>query len=76
VEQARLNLAWTRVNSPIAGVAGISKSQVGDLVNPQTVMTTVSQVDPIKVLLNISEKEYMRYASRIQQLPAEPRRPH
>jgi membrane fusion protein (multidrug efflux system) len=72
VEQARLNLGWTRVNSPIAGIAGISKSQVGDLVNPQTVMTTVSQVDPIKVLLNISEKEYMRYANRIQQLPSNP----
>ena len=65
VQQARLNLTWTEVRSPIAGVAGIAKAQVGDLVNPQTVMTTVSQVDPIKVIINISEKEYMRYAAQI-----------
>jgi RND family efflux transporter MFP subunit len=69
VQQARLNLTWTRVLSPIAGVVGIAKSQVGDLVNPQTVMTTVSQVDPIKVVFSISEKEYMRYADQINQPP-------
>jgi RND family efflux transporter MFP subunit len=69
VRQARLNLTWTRVLSPISGVVGISKSQVGDLVNPQTVMTTVSQVDPIKVVFSISEKEYMRYANEINQPP-------
>src|SRR5262245_6920801 len=44
VEQAQLNLNWTRVTSPIDGVVGIAKSQVGDLVTPQTLMTTVSQV--------------------------------
>jgi RND family efflux transporter MFP subunit len=74
VTQARLNLAWTRVVSPIAGVVGIAKSQVGDLVNPQTIMTSVSQVDPIKVIFNISEKEYLRYADRIQQMPADSNR--
>jgi membrane fusion protein (multidrug efflux system) len=68
VQQARLNLTWTQVLSPIAGVVGIAKAQVGDLVNPQTVMTSVSQVDPIKVVLNISEKEYLRYAQRINSL--------
>jgi membrane fusion protein (multidrug efflux system) len=65
VEQAQLNLDWTRVASPITGVVGIALAQVGDLVNPQTVMTTVSQVDPIKVHFNISEKEYLRYAEKI-----------
>src|SRR5439155_24839965 len=50
VEQAQLNLAWTRVTSPIDGIAGIAKSQVGDLVNGQTTMTTVSVLDPIKVI--------------------------
>jgi membrane fusion protein (multidrug efflux system) len=62
VDQAALNHGWTQVISPIAGIAGIAKAQVGDLVNAQTVMTTVSQVDPIKVLFNISEREYLRYA--------------
>jgi membrane fusion protein (multidrug efflux system) len=70
LQQARLNLDWTRVTSPISGVVGIAKSQVGDLVNSQTVMTTVSQVDPIKVNLNISEQEYLRYAKLINQREA------
>jgi len=65
VAQAQLNLDWTRVASPITGVVGIANAQVGDLVNPQTLMTTVSQVDPIKVHFNISEKEYLRYAEKI-----------
>jgi membrane fusion protein (multidrug efflux system) len=71
LEQARLNRVWTRVDSPIAGVVGIQKSQVGDLVTPQTLMTTVSQVDPIKVNFNISEQEYLRYAKLINQPGAE-----
>src|SRR5262249_6127682 len=57
LEKAKLDLAWTKVASPIAGIAGIAKSQVGDLVNRQTVMTTVSQVDPVKVYFNPSEQE-------------------
>lgn len=62
VEQAQLNLTWTKVTSPIDGIAGIAKSQVGDLVNGQTTMTTVSVVDPIKVYFNPSEQEYMAWA--------------
>jgi len=62
VDQAALNRGWTQVISPIAGIAGIAKAQVGVLVNAQTVMTTVSQVDPIKVLFNISERDYLSYA--------------
>jgi membrane fusion protein, multidrug efflux system len=65
VEQARLNLAWTKITSPIDGIVGIAKSQVGDLVNNQTVMTTVSTVDPIRVTYGISEREYLRFAGRI-----------
>ena len=62
VDQAALNLGWTKVSSPIAGVAGIAKAQVGDLVSAQTVMTTVSTVDPIRVTFGISERQYMRMA--------------
>jgi len=64
VEQAQLNLGWTRVTSPIDGIAGIAKSQVGDLVNGQSTMTTVSDVDPIKVFFNPSEQEYMDWAQK------------
>lgn len=62
VEQAQLNLGWTRVTSPIAGVAGIAIAQVGDLVDPTTQLTTVSQLDPIKAVIPVSEQEYLRFA--------------
>src|SRR5262245_32724977 len=65
VEQAELNLGWTHVTSPIEGIVGIAKSQVGDLVNTSTVMTTVSTVDPIRVNFGLSEKEYFRFARQI-----------
>lgn len=67
VEKARLNLGWTRVYSPIDGLAGIAPVQVGDLVTPTTVLTTVSQIDPMKVTVPITEREYLRYAGRIKE---------
>lgn len=63
---ARLNLQWSRVESPIDGVAGIASAQVGDLVSPQTLLTDVSQLDPIKVNIQIGEIDYLRFAKRIQ----------
>lgn len=68
VEQARLNLDWTKVNSPIKGIAGINQAQIGDLVGPTTVLTTVSTVDPIKVEFPISEQEYLRFAQAINKV--------
>src|ERR1700730_892109 len=61
VSTAQLNEEWARVTSPISGVAGIARQQVGDLVSTTVVMTTVSQVDPIKAHFNISEPEYLRF---------------
>jgi membrane fusion protein (multidrug efflux system) len=60
--RAQLNSGWTQVTSPIAGIAGIALAQVGTLVSTSTTMTTVSQVDPIKVQFNIAETEYLRSA--------------
>jgi len=62
LDKAQLNLDWTRVTSPIDGIAGVARVQVGDLVNGQRAMTTVSTVDPIKVFFSINEDEYMRWA--------------
>jgi membrane fusion protein (multidrug efflux system) len=62
VEQAQLNLGWTRVTAPITGVAGIAIAQIGDLVEPTTQLTTMSQLDPIKAVFPVSEQEYLRYA--------------
>jgi RND family efflux transporter MFP subunit len=62
VEQAALNLGYTRVVSLIDGIAGINTVQVGNLVGPSTILTAVSQVSPIKVYFPISEQEYLRMA--------------
>lgn len=65
VESAKLNLQWTKVYSPINGVAGIAQAQVGDLIGASTLLTTVSQVDPIKVSFPVSEKLYMQFAGQL-----------
>jgi RND family efflux transporter MFP subunit len=62
VEQASLNLGYTKVVSLIDGIAGINTVQVGNLVGPSTVLTAVSQVSPTKVYFPISEQEYLRMA--------------
>jgi len=61
LDNAKLNLGWTSVTSPIAGIAGVAKVNIGDLMTPNTVMTTVSSVDPIYVDFNIAEQDYLRF---------------
>jgi len=61
LDNAKLNLAWTTVTSPISGIAGISKVGIGDLMTPTTVMTTISAVDPIDIDFSISEQDYLRF---------------
>jgi RND family efflux transporter MFP subunit len=65
VEQAQLNLDFTNVKSPVDGIAGIAQVQIGNLVNPTSVLTSVSQINPIKAYFSISEQEYLHYAERI-----------
>ena len=65
VEQAALNLSFTKVRSLISGIAGITQVQVGNLVTPSTVLTGVSQVDPIKTYFPISGEDYLRIADKI-----------
>ncbi|MGN6593560.1 MAG: efflux RND transporter periplasmic adaptor subunit [Terriglobales bacterium] len=60
VEQAQLNLGFTRVRSLIDGVAGVAQVQIGNLVSPQTVLTTVSQLDPIKAYFPIPDQDYLQ----------------
>ena len=60
VEQAELNLSFTKITSLVDGVAGIAQAQIGDLVSTSTVLTSVSQVQPIKVYFSMSEQEYLR----------------
>ena len=65
MDQAQLNLSFTKVRSLVSGVAGLAKGQIGDLVGPTTLLTTVSQVEPIKAYFAISEQDYLKFAERI-----------
>ena len=65
VESAQLNLGFTRLTSPIDGIAGTAQLQVGALVSQSTgAVTTVSTVDPIKVYFTVSESEYLDFNRR------------
>lgn len=59
VEQAELNVGFTKVTSLVDGIAGIAQTQIGNLVSNTTVLTSVSQVNPIKAYFSISEQQYM-----------------
>jgi len=60
VKTAQLNLGFTKVRSLTDGIAGIAQGQLGDLVGPSTLLTSVSRVDPIKAYVAISEREYLQ----------------
>ena len=64
IEQAELNLEFTNVRSLVDGVAGIATGQVGNLVGPQAVLTTVSQLNPIKAYFTVSEQQYLDFVRR------------
>ena len=70
LDEAQLNLGWTKVRSPIDGVAGIKNADIGDLVGTTTVLTTVAQVDPIYVQFSITEQEYLRWREAHKGAPA------
>lgn len=64
IEQAEINLEFTNVRSLIDGVAGIATGQVGNLVGPQSTLTTVSQLDPIKAYFVVNEQQYLAFIQR------------
>jgi membrane fusion protein (multidrug efflux system) len=70
VEQAELNLEWTKVTSLVDGIAGIAQVQIGNLVGSNSVLTSVSQVEPIKAFFPISEREYVLVQKRATRFPA------
>jgi len=67
VEQAKLNLGWTRITAPIDGVVGIAKAQIGDLIDANSELTSMSTLDPIRVYFPVSEQEYLGAAEMIRQ---------
>jgi membrane fusion protein, multidrug efflux system len=72
LQQANLNLSYTNIASPITGVAGVALVRVGNLVGQEgpTLLTTVSQIDPIRVNFPISEVDYVRSPDRFKNLEA------
>jgi RND family efflux transporter MFP subunit len=66
VQQAELNLGYTKITAPIDGLAGFANDQVGDLVGPSstTPLTTVSQIDPIKANVTVGESAFTDFFSR------------
>jgi membrane fusion protein (multidrug efflux system) len=64
VATANLNLGFTKVRSLITGIAGQATIQVGNLVSAQSVLTSVSQLDPIKVYFSVSDSEYLALTKR------------
>lgn len=68
LEQAELNLSYTQVRSPIDGIAGIALVRIGNLVgkNEPTLLTTVSQIDPVRANFTMSEVDYVRFPDRLK----------
>jgi membrane fusion protein (multidrug efflux system) len=66
MDKAQLELDFTRITSPVDGIAGIAKAQIGNLVGPGSAeeLTAVSTIDPIKCYVSLSEQEYLRAGER------------
>ena len=76
VEQAELNLEFANVTSLVSGIAGVARVQIGNLVGPSSILTSVSQVDPIKAYFTVSEQVFIDFHRRFptQQSVEEQRR--
>jgi len=72
LQQADLNLSYTQIHSPIEGVAGLALVRIGNLVGQDgpTLLTTVSQIDPIRVNFPMSEADFVKYPDRFKDLDA------
>ena len=66
-QEARLNLQYTRVESPIAGIAGRAQRPEGSLVSgADALLTTVTQIDPVYVVFGVPDAERMRLRADAQ----------
>lgn len=58
VREAELNLGYTKITAPVDGIVGLAKTQVGDLVGSDVVLTSISTLDPAKIIFPVSEADY------------------
>lgn len=74
LEQAQLNLNFCKVTAPVEGIVGIAKAQVGDLVGTGSavVLTSISTLDPAKILFPVSEADYLAANQRVQETLTKP----
>lgn len=75
VQTAQINLNYCTITAPFDGIAGVAQAQIGDLVGPSgtaTVLTQLSQVNPIKVNFSITEEEYLQAYALLKELQATP----
>lgn len=71
VQTAEINLAYCTIKAPFDGIAGVAQAQIGDLVGPggtATVLTQMSQVNPIKANFSITEQEYLQASALLHKL--------
>jgi len=64
VEQAQLDVEFTKVTSLVSGIAGIAHVQIGNLVGPASILTSVSQVNPIKAYFTVPEQVFLDFHRR------------
>ncbi|HTZ38823.1 MAG TPA: efflux RND transporter periplasmic adaptor subunit [Syntrophales bacterium] len=69
VDKAKLDLGFTKITSPVDGIAGLAKAQIGNLVGPGVTeeLTTVSTLQPIKAYIQVSEQEYLQSGPNTEQ---------
>jgi len=72
VATAKINLGYTKILSPIDGIAGKAQPGLGDLISPDTTLTTVSTVDPIQADFTVTEQFYLDHADLLAKVSALP----
>lgn len=73
MQTAQINVDYCTIRAPFDGIAGVAQAQIGDLVGPggsATVLTQMSQVNPIKMNFSITEEEYLTAAPLLKKLQA------
>jgi membrane fusion protein (multidrug efflux system) len=70
LRQAQINLSYTQIRAPISGVAGLAQVRLGNLVGQDgpTLLTTVSELDPVRVNFPLGEIDYVKAGSRMRAL--------
>jgi RND family efflux transporter MFP subunit len=78
VDEAQLNLGYTTILSPLDGIAGQAQAQIGDLVGTGTnsVLTTVSQIEPIRCYFPVNQQSYWEFADRLKEMMSVPEAKH